>query len=33
VANEDVKWACPACGAMLCMHKPQCPACGYTWHN
>jgi hypothetical protein len=33
VKNEDVKWACPQCGSMLCMHKPQCLNCGYTWHT
>ncbi len=33
VKNEDTKWACPQCGSMLCMHKPQCISCGYTWHK
>ena len=31
VKSEDKKWACPACGEMICMHKPQCQSCGYVW--
>jgi hypothetical protein len=31
VRSENRKWTCPACGAMLCMHKPQCLSCGYVW--
>ena len=33
VENENKKWACPACGAMLCMHTPQCLFCGHVWHG
>jgi hypothetical protein len=33
VKFENKKWACPECGAMLCMHKPQCLSCGYLWHK
>ena len=33
VRSENEKWTCPRCGAMLCMHEPQCAACGYTWHQ
>ena len=33
VTNENKKWACPACGAMLCIHKPQCQVCGYRWRE
>jgi ribosomal protein S27AE len=33
VKSENEKWACPKCGAMLSMHKPQCLSCGYTWHK
>jgi len=33
VKNENNKWACPECGAMLCMHKPQCLSCGYAWRK
>lgn len=25
---ERTKWACPKCGAVICMHKPQCVSCG-----
>jgi hypothetical protein len=31
VRAEDQKWTCPQCGVMLCMHKPECQACGYRW--
>jgi len=31
VESEERKWACPECGSILCMHKPQCLACGYAW--
>lgn len=31
VKNENKKWTCPECGATICMHKPQCLACGYVW--
>jgi hypothetical protein len=31
VENENKKWTCPGCGALLCMHKPQCLSCGYVW--
>jgi hypothetical protein len=31
VENENKKWICPQCGAMLCMHKAQCLECGYGW--
>jgi hypothetical protein len=33
VENENKKWACPECGAMICMHQPQCLTCGYIWHK
>jgi hypothetical protein len=29
--NESVKWACPECGELLCVHKPTCLSCGYQW--
>ena len=31
VKAEDERWACPQCGSMLCMHRPQCLSCGYLW--
>jgi hypothetical protein len=31
VAEEATRWSCPECGSRLCMHKPQCVNCGYTW--
>ena len=33
VKNENKKWACPKCGEMLCMHRPQCVSCGYVWNK
>jgi hypothetical protein len=33
ISRENKKWACPECGALLCMHKPQCLSCGYLWHK
>lgn len=33
IEAENKKWACPECGAMMCMHKPQCLSCGYVWHK
>jgi hypothetical protein len=32
VETENSKWACPECGAMLCMHHPECLSCGTKWH-
>src|SRR5512142_1294853 len=32
VKDEALKWTCPQCGAVLCMHQPQCGSCGYAWH-
>ncbi len=31
VDAENAKWACPACGGMLCMHQPTCLLCGHRW--
>lgn len=33
IENEYSKWICPECGAILCMHKPQCLSCGYIWNR
>ena len=30
VAQEKKKWACPACGATLCVHRKECLHCGHT---
>jgi hypothetical protein len=30
VAGEKVRWACPKCGSLLCVHLPQCGVCGRT---
>ena len=31
VAEEKLRWACPQCGSLLCVHLPQCDVCGRTW--
>ena len=31
IQKEKVKWVCPECGEVLCVHKPQCSSCGYEW--
>jgi hypothetical protein len=33
VTEEGAKWLCKKCGSRLCMHKPQCAACGHTWQS
>ena len=33
IENENRKWTCPVCGAMLCMHEPGCLSCGYAWRK
>jgi hypothetical protein len=33
VAEEEARWSCPECGSLLCMHRPQCPACGHAWRG
>jgi len=32
VVAEQARWACPECGAVLCVHHPDCLGCGRTWH-
>ena len=32
-AEENRKWTCSGCGALLCMHEAQCPACGHSWRD
>ena len=29
IAREKAKWACPACGKILCVHRSECPHCGH----
>ena len=31
IRNEKKRWACPQCGVLICVHKPQCISCGYKW--
>ena len=31
IRNEKKRWACPTCGNLICVHKPQCPSCGSKW--
>jgi hypothetical protein len=28
VRNENARWACPACGDLICVHRPGCLKCG-----
>lgn len=28
VAHEKARWACPECGGVICVHKPDCVYCG-----
>ena len=32
IKSEKLKWVCPECGEMICVHKPICLSCGYEWH-
>jgi hypothetical protein len=31
VAAEKVRWACPECGGLQCVHTPECVYCGHVW--
>ena len=31
VKQEKERWACPVCGEIICVHKPQCISCEHTW--
>ena len=31
IKNEKLKWKCPQCGELICVHKPICLSCGYQW--
>jgi uncharacterized OB-fold protein len=28
VENEKIRWACPECGGIICVHKGYCNNCG-----
>jgi len=30
IRDEKVKWRCPECGEMICVHKPDCLSCGHN---
>ena len=32
IRKEEEKWACPQCGSLLCVHKPECLSCQTKWH-
>jgi hypothetical protein len=27
LANESIRWACPQCGSIICVHRDRCMAC------
>jgi len=29
VETEQVRWACPECGSIVCVHLPDCGVCGH----
>ena len=29
--KEAERWACPECGAIICVHKENCIQCGHKW--
>ena len=31
VAAERLRWTCPECGFLLCVHRPECGHCGRPW--
>lgn len=31
ITSQKERWACAQCGTILCVHKPQCFACGSQW--
>jgi len=32
IRNEKVKWMCPECDELICVHRPTCLSCGYKRH-
>jgi hypothetical protein len=33
VALERRRWACPACGGLVCVHREECIHCGRVWDH
>ena len=33
IRDQKKKWICPECGDLICVHKPACLSCGYTWND
>ena len=31
LSGEMVRWNCPQCGGLLCVHRDRCLHCGYVW--
>lgn len=31
VKQERRRWACPQCGSLICVHRPNCLSCGQVW--
>ncbi len=31
ISKEKKRRACPECGTIICVHKPQCLSCQYKW--
>ncbi|MBN1152347.1 MAG: DUF3795 domain-containing protein [Dehalococcoidia bacterium] len=29
ISAQKARWSCPGCGALLCVHDPECPDCRY----
>lgn len=33
VRSENLRWLCTKCGKKLCVHRMECPNCGYAWRK
>ena len=31
IRNEKIKWQCPKCSSLVCVHQPECIICKYQW--
>jgi len=31
VKEEELRWTCPECGQILCVHRDRCLRCGHAW--